>query len=108
MNFCGRAPKTAIEVYKKFKGRALEVRQLGSGAIELAYVAAGYTEAIILPDTNPWDIAAGILLVREAGGRVTNFKCQDWTLKDKSVVATNGLIHQEVLKMLKFTPSNKI
>lgn len=100
VNFCGRAPKTAIEVYGKFKGKALDTRQLGSGAIELAYVAVGYTEAVILPDTEPWDIAAGILLVREAGGKVTNFKGQKWTLKDKPVIATNGLIHQEVLRLL--------
>ncbi|MFH1225961.1 MAG: inositol monophosphatase family protein [bacterium] len=98
VNFCGRAPKSAIKVYGQFKGKALEVRQLGSGAIELAYVAAGYTEAVILPDTNPWDIAAGILLVREAGGQVTNFKGQEWTLKNGPVIATNSLIHQEVLK----------
>ncbi len=92
--------RRAIAIYKKFKPKSLDLRQLGSGAIELAYVAAGYTEAIIIPSTNAWDSAAGALLVKEAGGQTTNFKGQNWTIKDKDIVASNGKIHQEILKLL--------
>lgn len=101
INFCGRQPKKAIAVYQKLKGRALEVRQLGSGAIELAYAAAGYTEGVILPDTSPWDIAAGVLLVQEAGGLVTDAQGKTWSLKDNSIIASNGLVHRQILNLLK-------
>ena len=87
--------------YQKLNG--FDCRQLGSAAIELAYVACGRIESIVIPGTNPWDAAAGVLLVSEAGGKVTDFKNKKWKLIDRDVVASNGLVHGEILKVLKKT-----
>ena len=97
--------KRAVELYKYFKLKSLDMRQLGSAAIELAWVAAGRTESIVIPGTKPWDAAAGILLVQEAGGRVTNFKNKPWSIYDVKgkvvanvdLLATNGKIHKIIL-----------
>lgn len=101
--FChGRSQKEvkrAIKYYSHQKLRELDCRQLGSAAIELAYVASGRTESITIPGVNSWDVAAGVLLVREAGGRVTDFKGKEWRLDSKDMLATNGKAHEEILKV---------
>ena len=84
--------------YQKLNG--LDCRQLGSAAIELAFVASGRTESIMIPGTKPWDVAAGVLMVRESGGKVTNFKGEEWTLKDIDILASNGKMHDELLKVV--------
>ncbi|MBI5466395.1 MAG: inositol monophosphatase, partial [Candidatus Kerfeldbacteria bacterium] len=70
--------RRAVELYRYFKMKSVDMRQLGSAAVELAWVAAGRTESIIIPGTKPWDAAAGVLLVTEAGGQVTDFKNKPW------------------------------
>lgn len=65
--------RRAIKYHSHQKLHALDCRQLGSAAIELAYVAAGRLASLFIPGTWPWDVAAGALLVREAGGVVTDF-----------------------------------
>lgn len=87
--------------YQKLKG--FDCRQLGSAAIELAYVACGRIESIVIPGANPWDVAAGALLVREAGGKVTDFINKKWSLKSEDILASNGKIHNEIVKVLKNT-----
>ncbi|NTU98986.1 inositol monophosphatase [Candidatus Falkowbacteria bacterium] len=91
----------ALKYYKKQKQTKFDCRQLGSAALELAYVAGGRAESIMIPGAKPWDIAAGVLLVREAGGQVTNIEGKPWQLSDRSVLATNGIIHDELIKMIK-------
>ncbi len=65
------------------------------------FVATGRTESITIPGAHPWDVAAGILLVREAGGKVTDYKGGEWSLKSKDMLASNGKIHNQLLKTLK-------
>jgi myo-inositol-1(or 4)-monophosphatase len=96
-----KAIKRAMKVYNRIKLNSLDSRQLGSAAIELGFVAAGRTDCIIIPGANSWDIAAGILVVREAGGKVTDFKDKEWDLKSKDMVASNSKIHSQLLKFLK-------
>jgi myo-inositol-1(or 4)-monophosphatase len=72
----------------------------GSAAIDLAYVAAGRTEGHWELGLNPWDSAAGALLVREAGGQTTTWDGQEYSPWNKRVVATNGLVHRELLDVL--------
>ena len=86
--------------YNKLKPKSRDIRQLGSAAIELGYVASGRTEAIIIPGAHSWDVAAGILLVREAGGKVTDFQNKTWSLKSKDMIATNGSVHKQMLNFL--------
>jgi myo-inositol-1(or 4)-monophosphatase len=92
--------KRAIKYFSKQKINRLDCRQLGSAAIELAYVASGRIESITIPGANSWDIAAGVLVVREAGGRVTDFKGKEWKLGSKDMLASNGLVHKEILKVI--------
>jgi myo-inositol-1(or 4)-monophosphatase len=88
----------AIELYSKLKREAKDFRQLGSAALELAYVAAGFTDAIIIPGALPWDIAAGILLVREAGGKVTDFENKSWRFGAADMLAGSGKLHSSLIK----------
>lgn len=76
------------------------IRRLGSAALDLCYVAAGRFEAFWEEQLNPWDVAAGHLMVMEAGGRVTDFDDQPFDPDMKSILASNGRIHTEMLKLL--------
>ena len=75
------------------------VRRGGSAAIDLAYVACGRLEAFWEFGLNPWDMAAGILLVTEAGGRCTDMKGAPHSLTGPDLLTDNGAIHQEVLDL---------
>jgi myo-inositol-1(or 4)-monophosphatase len=88
-----------IHFYQEFTLRSHGVRRAGSAALDLAYVAAGRLEAFWEFNLNPWDTAAGILLIEEAGGRVTDFAGNPVRLASQEVLASNGLIHQELVGM---------
>ena len=93
--------KKAIAYYAYQKLNGFDIRQLGSASIELAYVAVGRVESIAIPGVKTWDAAAGVLLVREAGGLATDFKNKDWSLKSNDLVASNRLVHKQILGVLK-------
>ena len=93
--------KKAFQIYENFHIKARGCRHLGSTTLELAMVANGYTEALIIPSTKLWDIAAGILLIQEAGGNIIDFKGNDWNIKSKSLIATNGNIDKNILNYIK-------
>lgn len=78
----------------------LPLRRLGSAALDLAYLAAGRFDGYWESRLNPWDIAAGMLIVREAGGRITHYDNSDYKLSNGTVLATNSLIHDELSKAL--------
>jgi myo-inositol-1(or 4)-monophosphatase len=86
-----------IHFYQEFTLRSHGVRRAGSAALDLAYVASGRFEAFWEFHLNPWDTAAGFLLVEEAGGRVTDFSGQPFRLDSREVLASNGLIHDELV-----------
>jgi myo-inositol-1(or 4)-monophosphatase len=92
-----RHQDTNIHFYHEFTLRSHGVRRAGSAALDLAYVAAGRLEAFWEFNLNPWDTAAGILLVEEAGGRVTDFSGYAFRLDSREILASNGLIHAELL-----------
>jgi len=76
------------------------VRRDGSAALNLAYVASGRFDAFWEFDLHQWDTAAGALLVREAGGRVSTIEGHDWALDSESVLATNGrAVHDEAIEV---------
>lgn len=93
--------KRAIKYYTKQKLNHLDCRQLGSAAIELSYVACGRIESIAIPGVNSYDVGAGSLIVNEAGGIVSNFKGEKWSLKSKDILASNKKVHRSLLKNLK-------
>lgn len=86
-----------VHFYQEFTLRSHGVRRAGSAALDLAYVAAGRMEGFWEFNLNPWDTAAGILLVEEAGGRVTDFAGNHFKLDSREVLASNGLIHGELV-----------
>jgi myo-inositol-1(or 4)-monophosphatase len=77
------------------------LRRFGSAALDLAWVAAGRVDAYWERDISPWDIAAGLLLVREAGGFVSDVDGKDTMMQTGSIVAGNETMHNELLKLLK-------
>ena len=77
------------------------MRRLGSAALDLCYVACGRFEGFWEQSLKPWDSAAGSLMVAEAGGRVTTFEDLPYTVEQPEILATNGLIHGEMLELLK-------
>ncbi len=79
---------------------AIEVRMMGSAAINLAYVAAGRLAAFWEPGLNPWDVAAGSVLVEEAGGSITDMRGGPYQIDCSDVLATNGRVHREMLAAL--------
>ena len=86
-----------VHFYHEFTLRSHGVRRAGSAALDLAYVACGRFEAFWEFNLNPWDTAAGFLLVEEAGGRISDFAGGPFQLNSREVLASNGLIHDELV-----------
>jgi myo-inositol-1(or 4)-monophosphatase len=86
-----------IHFYQEFTLRSHGVRRAGSAALDLAYVACGRMDGFWEFNLNPWDTAAGILLVEEAGGRVTDFAGAHYRLASDEILASNRLIHEELI-----------
>lgn len=94
-------PGNCIEHFVRFLRLGIPIRRLGSAALDLAYVAAGRFDGFWEVALNPWDVAAGIVLVQEAGGRVTHYDGSPHRLEPRSsIVASNGRIHEQMLQIL--------
>lgn len=89
-----------IEVFRRIKPLPIDFNRMRAGALEVAFVAAGRIGGYLSCGFQLYDVAAGSLLVREAGGRVTNFKGREWTTKSKDILATNGRVHDKMLELL--------
>jgi myo-inositol-1(or 4)-monophosphatase len=89
-----------VELFGLFLGRARAVRRLGSAALDLCYVAAGRFDAFWEQHLKPWDVAAGALVVTEAGGRVTGMDGQPFDARAGHLVASNGLVHAAMLEVI--------
>lgn len=76
------------------------VRRAGSAALDLAYIAAGRLDGHWEFNLKPWDTAAGAIIIREAGGKVTKENGEKWTPFDKFMLATNGKIHKDLMKII--------
>lgn len=90
-----------IHVFERFILQGLPVRRLGSAAIDLCWVACGRFDGFWEYNLSSWDVAAGYLIVEEAGGRITNFDGERYSVFDKETLATNGHIHDEMLRIIK-------
>ena len=76
------------------------VRRMGAAALDLAYVAAGRYDGFWENICHPWDVAAGVLLVSEAAGQVSHLNGKKYVLGSTDIVATNGLLHAPLLKLI--------
>jgi len=87
-----------IFFYHQITLRTHGVRRAGSAALDLCYVACGRFEAFWEFNLNPWDTAAGVLLVEEAGGRVTDMRGGPFEIASRETLASNGLVHESLLQ----------
>ena len=94
--------EVTLEEYKKFSSKVfIPIRKMGSAALDMAYVAAGRCDGCWHRELHYWDIAAGILLVKEAGGFVTDFKGTDKYIENKTILAANSRIYEAMIEVLK-------
>lgn len=94
------APSEVVARFQAFLVRAQAVRRPGSAALDLAYVAAGRLDGFWEDKIHAWDLAAGALLVQEAGGRVSDYAGNPLDIHRGEIVASNGLLHAAMLKVL--------
>lgn len=93
-------PDKAFEKFIAFLKNARAIRRLGSAAIDFCYVANGVFEGFWEVSLHPWDLCAGKLIVEEAGGLVTNFKGEQINIFSKQILASNSLVHQQMIMIL--------
>ncbi len=94
------SPDNNLAYFSAFALRAQAVRRAGSAAVDFCWVAAGRYDGFWELKLHPWDCAAGYLMVREAGGMVTNFLGHPGSIYDPEVIASNGKIHEEMLTLI--------
>lgn len=90
-----------LPAWERFLARAQGVRRLGSASIDMSYVAIGRFDGFWEFNLSPWDTAAGWIIIEEAGGKVTNGKGDRFYNDSPSLLCTNGLIHAEMLEVLR-------
>lgn len=93
-------PNGPLEIFERFIRKGVPVRRLGSAAIDLCWVAAGRFDGFYEHKLEPWDSAAGFLIVEEAGGKVTDLQGNKFSVYQHKVLATNGKIHDEMLDVI--------
>lgn len=92
--------KKFAQILTKIYPKVTEIRKVGSAGIESAWVATGRIDGFFTTQIDPWDVAAGVLLVKEAGGQISNFENKNWQIKRDNFLFSNGKIHSKVLKYL--------
>jgi myo-inositol-1(or 4)-monophosphatase len=95
-----RDPEELVSLFREFISQSRAVRRLGSAALDMCYVAAGRFDGYWESKIQPWDVAAGALIVSEAGGRVTTVTGEPFRSRAGSVLASNGQIHDLMLDVI--------
>jgi myo-inositol-1(or 4)-monophosphatase len=92
----GRTGELLYKVYP----RVIDIRKLGSAGLETAWVAAGKGEAYYTTKISPWDVAPGVLLVQEAGGKVSDFQGNPWKPQTSDLLFSNKKLHEKILSLI--------
>jgi myo-inositol-1(or 4)-monophosphatase len=87
-------------IFTNLKSITNKVRQLGAAALELCYVACGRTSCFLMPGMSSWDVLAGAIMVKEAGGMISDFDGHTLSVDSKDLLASNGKIHSQLLRVL--------
>ena len=87
-----------MSAFERLSSKTLAIRRPGSAALDLAYTARGVFDGFWEQHLSPWDVAAGILLVHEAGGRISDFQGREFTLNSIQLLASNGKLHSSLIK----------
>jgi myo-inositol-1(or 4)-monophosphatase len=95
-----RDPEELVSLFREFISQSQAVRRLGSAALDMCYVAAGRFDGYWESKIQPWDVAAGALIVTESGGRVSTVTGEPFRSRAGSVLATNGAIHELMLSVI--------
>jgi myo-inositol-1(or 4)-monophosphatase len=90
-----------LPVFNKFVLMDIPVRRLGSAALDICWTACGRFDGFWEFNLHPWDTAAGVIILKEAGGKLTDFEGKDFTVYGKQILATNGKIHEQMMEILK-------
>ncbi len=89
-----------LDHFARFSLRTQGVRRIGAAALDLCYVASGRLDGFWELKLQPWDTAAGVVILKEAGGRITDFAGRPFSIYGRELVASNGSIHEEMLQVL--------
>jgi len=89
-----------IDHFVNFATRVQAIRRCGSAALDLCYVACGRFDGFWELKLNPWDVAAGTLILTEAGGCVSDFKNREFSIYSLEILGSNGMIHEQMVKVL--------
>jgi myo-inositol-1(or 4)-monophosphatase len=102
------ANENNIDLFVAFTMGSRGVRRAGAAALDLACVAAGRLDGFWECKLKPWDVAAGMLLVQEAGGRVSSYGGEPYSIYDHRIVASNGHIHEQMLEIIANPEASRI
>jgi myo-inositol-1(or 4)-monophosphatase len=95
-----------LRYFRQFITKSFAVRRPGSAAIDLSYLAAGRFDGFWEFKLHPWDVAAASLMITEAGGKVTDFQGKPFNIYSEEILASNGLIHEEMLQVIQEIPKS--
>jgi myo-inositol-1(or 4)-monophosphatase len=90
----------ALELFGRFAATTQGMRRLGSAALDLCYVASGRIDGYYERGIWPWDLAAGGVIVEEAGGNLTNYRGDVLDLDGREIVASNGRLHPSIIRLM--------
>lgn len=93
--------KKTFSLLSKIFGSVRGVRNPGSASLNMCYVASGKFDLFFTLSLSPWDAAAAYLIAKEAGGKVTNIKNEEWKMPDRTCIATNNALHDKFIKLLR-------
>ncbi len=96
-----KGQKLSLILLDIIRRKVFMIRMLGVAVLNWAYLSTGRFDFHITFDTKPWDIAAGALIVEEAGGKVTRFDGKPWNVMDKQLIFSNGVLHDELVRLIK-------
>ena len=96
-----------LDHFARFALRTQGLRRTGSAALDLCYVAAGRFDGFWEVKLNPWDMAAGVVILQESGGHITNFRGETHSLYGEELVASNGLIHDSMISVIQESLHNR-
>ena len=94
------ARSTYDNLYANISKKVSNVRKFGSAALDMSYVACGRFDGYWQRELNYWDIAAGIIIVKESGGFIENIKAEEFSREKVDIVASNSKIHKELINLL--------
>ena len=94
----GESWERNMVLFKRFTDICQGVRRLGAAAVDLCHIASGKVDGFWEFDLHPWDSAAGILIVSEAGGKISKMDGFEYSIYDKEILVSNGLLHDQMIK----------